>query len=718
LTKLFNNNKESRFKSLKNHFNGDKISLKNLLSGLKTKMALSLIFVISVLLINPYYLKAQVSYYNGDAYSFFNSMVNSGMISPYADSFAVAMDENIYIGGYANTYSQATVRYSTIGLRVHFGDSAQWYVDLPCNYARCFYNGVSLYARLCTNNMKTNQYYGEQVVGDRVYSLFILPFTNLQRQIVDCYGVGSAQAQWIAANSAQTVTKRLYIDHIFTKSVIYDYNLYPDSGGAHIYKGYYDGFIGVYYDNNPAACASFDRFRQYYYNSTGAWLNDDFYYSNYNIPLSITVDPGDGLAYRQIVYYRKKDYKTGTYKNFSSSEIGGAANPSYFYASYGSYFYPSYLNKTPKGYKKEKISPTYKLIDLEANDINSYYVDYTPISYKVRFNPNGATAGTMEPQSLVYDYNQSLNSNQYKKEYSLNFDYMGGEGDKNSLLSSYIFKGWSLNKNDSDHVFKDKAGVVNLSATENATVDLYAIWTGGDVLMPDANKPHYSFVGWTKDRQLAENANESEECPDIKIHENQSYIPSENENFYAVWYSFKPEISAEKFVANEADKLKDEILLENVIATDVEDGDISKELVITDYDGLNLDKPKAGNYLLQYSVTDYSGKITTFEREVEILNVPPTLECKDVIQYNFGRAKITKEKLLKKMQAKAEDVYDGDLTSKIEIVEKSGLKYDDKSNPHKDYKIKLSVTDSNGAEVTKEANVKIIYRFVHFKKYK
>ena len=654
--------------------------------------------------------------YSFNSYTFYRDMVNEGKISRGADSYAVALDENIYFGGYTQINSMATIRYSTIGLRVHFGDYAQWYVDIPCDYARCCYNGEVISYKLSADINNSIAYLTEMQVNSRAYSLFRLDYYVLQRRICDCYGAGSEQAQWIAPKQSENISKTLYIDHILTRSVIYNGNLYPDCGRAHIYNGYYEGFMGVYYDNDDAACATFGGFRDYYFDTTGIWQEDDFRNMYYNIPLTLTIEPTDGLLYKQNVYYRKKDYGSGEYSNFKSYEIGGRANPSIFYAAPGSYFTPSYLPENPEGYKCEKISPGYKLIDQAIDGVNNYYVDYTPVSFKVRFNSNGATSGSMGEQIMYYNYDEPLNPNQYKKEYRLSFDYMGGSGSVKILTSSYIFDDWNEDPNGESYCYSDEEEVINLCNTEGGVCNLYPMWYGGEVTLPTAQRPHYSFAGWTKDSETAKNANSFDECPTTEFHENQIYIPEKNENFYAVWYSDKPKISASKFVSNEADELTKEELLKEVRAEDKEDGDISSRIKIVDYGGLNLNKPKAGNYIITYSVKDYSGKEATFERELEILNLPPEITCSDICFYNFGRAKINKEKLLKKLNAKAKDVYDGDLTGTIEIVEKSGLKYDDKSNWHKEYKIVLAVTDSNGEEVRKEAIVKIIYRFVHFKK--
>ena len=77
--------------------------------------------------------------------------------------------------------------------------------------------------------------------------------------------------------------------------------------------------------------------------------------------------------------------------------------------------------------------------------------------YKVEFDGNGNTSGTMGTQTMKYDVTNNLMANAYTK-------------------TGCNFAGWSTIKNGSCE-YPDKASVKNLTAENGGTVTLYAIWT-------------------------------------------------------------------------------------------------------------------------------------------------------------------------------------------------------------------------------------------------
>ena len=76
--------------------------------------------------------------------------------------------------------------------------------------------------------------------------------------------------------------------------------------------------------------------------------------------------------------------------------------------------------------------------------------------YSVKFNANGGT-GTMANESFSYGTAKALTANAYSK-------------------SGYNFFGWSRDTK-AVRAYTNKQVVSNLTATPNATVNLYAIWT-------------------------------------------------------------------------------------------------------------------------------------------------------------------------------------------------------------------------------------------------
>lgn len=100
--------------------------------------------------------------------------------------------------------------------------------------------------------------------------------------------------------------------------------------------------------------------------------------------------------------------------------------------------------------------------DVVSGESKTLYAKWTPISYSVRFNNNddnylGTATGSMSDQSFDYDEEKALTTNAFS-------------------LAGYDFAGWALTA-DGDVAYTDGASASNLSSTDGATVDLYAIWS-------------------------------------------------------------------------------------------------------------------------------------------------------------------------------------------------------------------------------------------------
>lgn len=95
------------------------------------------------------------------------------------------------------------------------------------------------------------------------------------------------------------------------------------------------------------------------------------------------------------------------------------------------------------------------------NDVKSLkenitvYAKWSPITYKIRYNANGGE-GTMDDSEHVYDVEKELSANEFSK-------------------TGYDFIGWSDTENG-NIIYTDKEVVKNLTTTNGATIDLYAVW--------------------------------------------------------------------------------------------------------------------------------------------------------------------------------------------------------------------------------------------------
>jgi uncharacterized repeat protein (TIGR02543 family) len=85
------------------------------------------------------------------------------------------------------------------------------------------------------------------------------------------------------------------------------------------------------------------------------------------------------------------------------------------------------------------------------------YAHWVPHTYKVHFNGNGSTGGSMGDQTLTYDVSANLNANAFTR-------------------SRHTWKGWSTNSDGTGAQYSDRQSVRNLTATNGAVINLYAKW--------------------------------------------------------------------------------------------------------------------------------------------------------------------------------------------------------------------------------------------------
>ena len=83
------------------------------------------------------------------------------------------------------------------------------------------------------------------------------------------------------------------------------------------------------------------------------------------------------------------------------------------------------------------------------------YAGFKANTYSVKFNANGGS-GSMSNQSMTYDQSKALTANAFSK-------------------TGYTFKGWATSSSGSV-AYSNSQSVKNLSATQGATVNLYAVW--------------------------------------------------------------------------------------------------------------------------------------------------------------------------------------------------------------------------------------------------
>lgn len=92
------------------------------------------------------------------------------------------------------------------------------------------------------------------------------------------------------------------------------------------------------------------------------------------------------------------------------------------------------------------------------------FAKWTANKYYLAFNANGGS-GTMANQTFRYGFAQTISANTF-------------------MRSNCIFTGWNTKADGTGTAYSDKQSVSNLSATNGATITLYAQWA------------HYVFNGW------------------------------------------------------------------------------------------------------------------------------------------------------------------------------------------------------------------------------
>lgn len=334
---------------------------------------------------------------------------------------------------------------------------------------------------------------------------------------------------------------------------------------------------------------------------------------------------------------------------------------------------------------------------------------YTANQYKVKYNGNGATVGSMSDSSHTYDQAKALNKNTF-------------------FRVGWLFMGWNTKADGTGIGYSDQQTVKNLTSTNNATINLYAKWD---------EQPSIT----ASDRTFYEGEITSEEWKKLVI-QNTSANDREDGNLtsklkvisddvnpakpgvYHVTYevtdsvgqivsktisvtiktNHPPVIHAEDKTYYEheytQEKWINELRMLEVIAEDEEDGDITNQIQVT-LDDVEMDK--VGQHRVVYEVMDAYGKTATKEIKVTILyNHPPVIHAQGKTFYeNEISVEDWKQEVLNEISVT--DAEDGDLTSAIKVIK-------DNVDPSKAgaYEVVYEVTDSLGKTTHKTIDVTIL----------
>lgn len=168
------------------------------------------------------------------------------------------------------------------------------------------------------------------------------------------------------------------------------------------------------------------------------------------VVFNVTLNHGNGTANSTIYVY----YGKGFYSNSSATTAITSINlPTEITGQH----FAGYYTKTG-GAGLQIIDASGKIVGSNTftNANITLYTYWVYNSYSVKFNGNGATSGSMTNQSFTYGITQALKQNSFVKT---GFDFMG----------------WSTSSSGKVE-FANGQTVSNLTATNGATVNLYAVW--------------------------------------------------------------------------------------------------------------------------------------------------------------------------------------------------------------------------------------------------
>ena len=182
-----------------------------------------------------------------------------------------------------------------------------------------------------------------------------------------------------------------------------------------------------------------------YYNINGGSISSD----KYTVKSSVLCYASSGEKVNGGWYYNTGDenglYNPGTF---------GIYKTGYSFAGWGT--------TASGGTVFDQNDSTLKPTDINANIKNgdcstTLYAQWKANGYKIAFNGNGATGGSMSNLTMTYGSAKNLTANGFSK-------------------TGYTFNGWNAKADATGTAYADKASVKNLTSTNNGTVTLYAQW--------------------------------------------------------------------------------------------------------------------------------------------------------------------------------------------------------------------------------------------------
>ncbi|MBQ8575355.1 MAG: InlB B-repeat-containing protein, partial [Clostridia bacterium] len=182
-----------------------------------------------------------------------------------------------------------------------------------------------------------------------------------------------------------------------------------------------------------------------YFNANGGSISSD----TYKLSSNLIYNKSDSSKY----------YQKWTYNN---TKENGLVNASTFGIYKTGYTFNGWGTKTSGGTVFDQGDNTLKPTDINANIKNgdcstTLYAQWVANSYKIAFNGNGATSGSMSNLAMTYGTAKNLTANTFVK-------------------TGYTFNGWNTKADGSGTAYANKVSVKNLTSAKGGTITLYAQW--------------------------------------------------------------------------------------------------------------------------------------------------------------------------------------------------------------------------------------------------
>ncbi len=169
------------------------------------------------------------------------------------------------------------------------------------------------------------------------------------------------------------------------------------------------------------------------------------------------------------------DKQSGTGGTTSVTGTYGSAMPKVTIPARTGYTFGGYYTSTggsgTQYYKADGTSAK----NWDKTSATTLYAKWTPNTYSVKYDGNGATAGSMSNSTHTYGVAKNLTTNAFTK-------------------TGYTFEGWATSV-DGDVVYSNEQSVSNLTSENGVVVTLYAKWSANTVYVDYFDKGGVEFSG-------------------------------------------------------------------------------------------------------------------------------------------------------------------------------------------------------------------------------